>query len=76
LVWGCPTADSGGEGAVGGIPQLLSGLVVVGNPEMGLLLSGKVQPSLVSFVAVVDILLILGGRFLRVLLVELVDEVG
>ena len=76
MVWRCPTADSGGEGVVGGIPQLLSGSVVVGNSGMGLLSSGKVQPSLVLIVAVVDILLILGGRFLRVLLVELVDEVG
>ena len=60
----------------GGIPQLLSGSVVAGNLGTGLLSSGKVQPSLVSIVAVVDILPILGRRFLSVLLVELVDEAG
>ena len=38
--------------------------------------SVRVQPSLVLTVAVVDIFLILGGRFLRVFLMELVDEIG
>ena len=57
---------------MGGMPQLLSGSVVVGNSELS---SGKVQPSLVSTVAVVDILLVLGGWFQRAFLVELADEV-
>jgi hypothetical protein len=57
------------------MPQLLSGSVVVGTSETGLS-SAKVQPSLVSIVVVVDMLLNLGGRFLRILLVELADEVG
>ena len=68
----CPTADRGDEGTVGGMPQLLSGSVVVGNSGLS---SGKVQPSLVSTVAVVDILLVLGGWFQRAFLVELADEV-
>ena len=42
----CPTAPAG---AVGGMPQLLSGSVVVGNSALS---SGKVQPLLVSTVAV------------------------
>ena len=60
----------------GGIPQLLSGSVVVGSSGAGLLSSGKVQPSLVSTMAVVDMLLNFGGRFLRIFLVELLDKVG
>jgi len=49
----------------------------MGNSEVRLR-PAKVQPSLVSTVAVVDIsgFLELGYRFLRVFLMELVDEVG
>ena len=57
---------------MGGMPQLWSGSVVVENSGLS---SGKVQPSLVSTVAVVDILLVLGGWFQWVFLVELADEV-
>jgi len=64
--------DRGGEGTVGGMPQLLSGSVVVGNSGLS---SGKVQPSLVLTVVVVDILLVLGGWFQQGFLVELADEV-
>jgi len=83
--WGCPTADRGGDGAMGtsqlsvGVawvtgPQPLGCSVVVGNSGAVVLLA-KVQPSLVSTVAVVDILLLLGGLFLWVFLVELSDEI-
>ena len=84
--------DIGGEGAAGGafhpsvvvaaMPQSLgclvgslSGSVVMGNSEVPLR-PAKVQPSLVSTVAVVDMLLVLGGRLLRIFLMELEDEVG
>jgi len=56
-------------------PQSLICSVVVGNSET-VVSSVKVQPSLVSTVALVDILLILRGRFLWVFLVELQDEIG
>ena len=52
----------------------LSGSVVVGNSEVRRR-PAKVQPSLVSTVAVVDMLLVLGGRLLQIFLVELDDEV-
>jgi len=55
-------------------PQLLVCLIVVGNSGV-LVSSAKVQPSLVLSVVVVDILLILGGEFLWVFLVELPDEI-
>ena len=64
-----PTAPAG---TVGGIPHLLSGSVVVGNSGLS---SGKVQPSLVLTVVVVDILLVLGGWFQWVFLMELADKV-
>ena len=85
-------ADSGGEGVAGGafhplvvvaaMPQSLgcsvdslSGSFVVGNSEVWLR-PAKVQPSLVSTVAAVDIFLVLGGRLLGVVPVELLDEIG
>ena len=76
MAWSCSTADSGGDGAAGGIPQLLLGSVVVVNSGAGLLSSAKVQPSLVSIVVVVVMSLILGVGLLRVFLVELADKVG
>jgi len=62
---------------VGGSVCSLSAEVVMGNSEVRLR-PAKLQPSLMSAVAVVDIsgFLELGCRFLRVFLVELVDEVG
>jgi len=63
--------DSGGDGAVGGMPQLLLGSIVVGNSGM---VSAKVQPSVVSMVALLDVLVCRGG-FLRVFIVELTDAV-
>jgi len=82
-------ADSGGEGAAGGashlsvvvawaaMPQSFDCSVITGILERELL-PVKVQPSLVSTVAVVDVLIFLelGCGFLRVFLVELTDEVG
>jgi len=76
--------DSGGEGAGGGashpsvvvalagMPQLLSCSVSV----LAYSVLVKVQPSLASTVAVVDIFLVWRGWFLRVFLVELLDNVG
>ena len=60
--------------ALAGMPQLLSCSVSV----LACSALVKVQPSLASTVAVVDklVLLELRCRFLRVFLVELVDEVG
>jgi len=55
-------------------PQSLICLIVVGHSG-AVVSSVKVQPSLVSTVAVVDILLILGGKFLWVFLVELPNEI-
>ena len=69
----CPTVDSGGDGVVGGMPQLLSGSVVVGNSGTGLL-SAKIQPSVVSMVVVVERLIGRAG-LLGVFLVELADDV-
>jgi len=56
-------------------PHSLVCLIIVGNSG-ALVLSAKVQPSLVSTVAVVDILQILEVGFLWVFLVELRDEIG
>ena len=53
----------------------MSGSVVVGNSQVRLR-PVKVQPSLVSTVAVVDILLVLRCQLLRIFPVELEDEVG
>ena len=83
---GCSTADRGGDRAMGTFqlsvvvawitgPQSLFCSVVVGNSET-VVSSVKVQPSLVSTVALVDILLILRGRFLWVFLVELQNDIG
>ena len=84
LARGCPPADSGGEGAGGGafhpsvvvalvgIPQLLSCSVSV----LACSALVKVLPSLALTVAVVDIFLVWRGWFLRVFLVELLDDVG
>jgi len=58
---------------VEGMPQLLSGSVMVGNSGT-VLLSVKVQPLVVSTVVVVDMLIGWGG-LLRVFLVELVDDI-
>jgi len=81
---GCPPADSGGEGAGGGafhssmvaalagMPQLLSCSVSV----LACLALVKVQPSLVSTVAVADIFLVWRRWFLRVFIVELLDNIG
>jgi len=83
LARGCLTADSGGEGAGGGafhpsvvvalarMPQLLSCSVSV----LACSALVKVQPSLALTVAVVDIFLVWRGWFLRVFLVELLDNV-
>jgi len=65
--------DSGRDGAVGGMPQLLSGLVVVGTSGTELLLA-NVQPSVASTMVVVDMLIGWGG-LLGVFLVELADDV-
>jgi len=70
---GCPAEHSGGDGAVGGMPQLLLGSVVVGNLGTELL-SAKVQPSVASTVVVVDMLIGRAG-LLGVFLVELADDV-
>jgi len=79
LALGCPTADSGGEGAGGGafhpsvvvalsgMPQLSLLSVIVGSLACSTLV--KVQPSFVSTVAVLD-LVIGGGWFFGVFLVE------
>jgi len=83
LAWGCPTVDSGGEGAgrgafhpsmvvaLAGLPQLLSCsvLVLACSPLV------KVQPSLASPVVMVDIFLVWRRWFLWVFLVELLDDV-
>ena len=65
--------DSGRDGAVGGMLQLLSGLVVVGTSGTELLLA-NVQPSVASTMVVVDMLIGWGG-LLGVFLVELADDV-
>ena len=66
LARGCPTAETGGEGAAGAgphpsvvvaagaSPQPSSALVVVGNSLLSLSLLVKVQPSVVSIVVVVE----------------------
>ena len=67
MVRGCPTADSGGEGALGGgshpsvvvarvaVPHSSLVSVVVRNLLLSCLVQAKVHPTLVSTVAVVDI---------------------
>jgi len=80
-MWGWPIVDSGRKGAVGGgAPHLLVvGVWAVVHSlfcSIGVrLLSAKLQPSWVSTVAVVDMLV---GRcwLLGVFFVELADDVG
>jgi len=85
-VRGCPTADRGGEGAVGTFQpsvvvawvagsQALVCSVVMGNSGVVVSLV-KVQPSLVLTVAAVGILLVLGDRFPCVFLMELSNEIA
>ena len=69
MALGCPTVDSGGEGAGGGAFHLSMVVALVERPQLSLLSvimgsSGsacltlvKVQPSFVSIVAVVDMLI-------------------
>jgi len=79
----CLTADSGGEGAGGGAFHLSVVVALAGMLQslscsvlvLACLALVKVQPSLVSTVAVVDIFLVWRGWFLRVFLVELQDNV-
>ena len=79
MALGCPTADSGGEGAGGGAFHPSVVVALSGMPQLSLL-SGimgssacstlvKVQPSFVMTVAVLD-MLIGGGWFFGVFLVE------
>jgi len=83
LARGSPPADSGGEGAGGGAFHLSVVVLLAGIPQLlwcsvsvlACLALVKIQPSLASTVAVVDIFLVWRGWFLRVFLVELLDDV-